>query len=226
MTSSIVIADSSELVLKGLKTIIEEDIDSEVILTSNFSELKNVISPSENHLLIIDYTSNGFSLDHVLELKNDFPKLKIVAITPYTNVQTIVQAVQVGIETHLQKHCSVKEIKSAIKATFNGEKFFCDGIIRQMRNESINIDKVSFNSFKPDPIQLSERELQIIQFIAEGYTNSQIAAIVYLSNHTINTHRKNIMKKLGVNNTAGIVIYAVKSNIVSPNQFIFKNTDK
>ena len=64
--------------------------------------------------------------------------------------------------------------------------------------------------------------MQIIQFIAEGYTNSQIAAIIYLSNHTVNTHRKNIMKKLNVNNTAGIVMYAVKTEMVSPNQFSFK----
>jgi DNA-binding NarL/FixJ family response regulator len=226
LSSSIVIADSSELVLKGLKTIIEEDNDVEVILTCNFIELKSAINSSENFLLIIDYTSKGFSLDHILELKNDFPRLKIVAITPYTNAQTIVQAAQAGIESHLQKECSIKEIKTAIKATISGQKFFCDGIIHQMRNESINIDKVSFNSLKPESIQLSERELQIIQFIAEGYTNSQIAAIVYLSNHTINTHRKNIMKKLGVNNTAGIVMYAVKSNIVSPNQFSFKKADK
>ena len=73
---------------------------------------------------------------------------------------------------------------------------------------------------------MSERELQIIQFIAEGYTNSQIAAIIYLSNHTINTHRKNIMKKLGVNNTAGIVMYAVKTEMVRPNQFSFKQSSE
>ena len=139
MSNSIIIADSSELFLKGLKSIIEEDNDVEIILTHNFSELKNAISSSENSLLIIDYTSSGFSLDHVLELKNDFPKLKIIAITFYTNGQTIVQAAQVGIESHLQKQCSIKEIKTAIKATMNGQKFFCDGIIHQMRNENITI---------------------------------------------------------------------------------------
>jgi DNA-binding CsgD family transcriptional regulator len=57
--------------------------------------------------------------------------------------------------------------------------------------------------------------------IAEGLTNQQIAEQLFLSNHTINTHRKNIMAKLGVKNTAGIVMYAVKTNLVSPNKFLF-----
>ena len=95
-----------------------------------------------------------------------------------------------------------------------------------MKSESINIDKIPFKSLSSSSAQLSDRELQIIQFIAEGYTNSQIAAIIYLSNHTVNTHRKNIMKKLGVNNTAGIVMYAVKTEMVSPNQFSFKKSTK
>ena len=173
--------------------------------------------------MVIDYTSSGFSLDNVVKLKNENVNLKILAITPYTNANTIVQAVQAGVESHLKKECSVDEIKEAFIATLKGEKFFCDDIVKQMRNEQIDIEKIQFKSLDPSTVQLSERELQIIQFIAEGYTNSQIAAIVYLSNHTLNTHRKNIMKKLGVNNTAGIVMYAVKTEMVSPNQFSFKN---
>ena len=94
-----------------------------------------------------------------------------------------------------------------------------------MRKENINPKNISFKSLDPNPVSLSDRELQIIRFIAEGYTNSQIAAIVYLSNHTVNTHRKNIMKKLGVNNTAGIVMYAVNEQMVTPNQFSFKKSN-
>ena len=93
-----------------------------------------------------------------------------------------------------------------------------------MKNESVDVETIEFNSLSFDETSLSDRELEIIQFIAEGYTNSQIAAVLYLSNHTINTHRKNIMKKLNVNNTAGIVMYAVKTELVSPNQFSFSSS--
>ena len=223
--SNLIIADSSELIVKGLRSILEPFVKNEILFAVNFSELKEKIRNLKNVFLVIDYTSQGFSLEELVELKNNYPKTLMMAVTPYTNAQTIVQAIRAGIESHIKKECSVDEIKEAFNATVNGNKFFCDDIVKQMRMENINPDKVFFKSLDPDPVQLSERELQIIQYIAEGYTNSQIAAIIYLSNHTVNTHRKNIMKKLGVNNTAGIVMYAVKTQMVSPNQFSFKKSN-
>jgi DNA-binding CsgD family transcriptional regulator len=70
-------------------------------------------------------------------------------------------------------------------------------------------------------VVISDRELEVIRFIAEGYTNVEIADRLFLSQHTVNTHRKNIMAKLGVNNTAAIVMYAVKTKLVSPNKYLF-----
>ena len=72
----------------------------------------------------------------------------------------------------------------------------------------------------PSPL-ISKRESEIIVLISEGFTNTQIAEKLFLSSHTVNTHRKNIMSKLGVKNTAGIVMYAVKMNLISPNKFLF-----
>ena len=66
---------------------------------------------------------------------------------------------------------------------------------------------------------------EVITLIAEGHTNAQIADILHLSAHTVNTHRKNIMSKIGVKNTAQIVMYAVKSNLVCPNKFLFAGTN-
>jgi DNA-binding NarL/FixJ family response regulator len=72
-----------------------------------------------------------------------------------------------------------------------------------------------------DPIVLSNREIEVLTLISEGLTNVQIADKLFLSSHTVNTHRKNIMQKLRVNNTAAMVMYAVKSGFVSPNRFLF-----
>jgi DNA-binding NarL/FixJ family response regulator len=78
--------------------------------------------------------------------------------------------------------------------------------------------------FTCDPVVLTEREIEVLVFISEGMTNVQIAEKLFLSNHTVNTHRKYIMQKLGVNNTASIVMYAVKSGFVSPNKFLFQQS--
>ena len=224
MSKNILIADSSELVRRGLKAILKP-LSSGFNLTEvvNSSDLTAQLKLVPNSILIIDYTSSGFSLDDVVKKKSKFKNLLIVAITPYINAHTIVQAVRAGIESHIKKECSANEIIESINETINGNKFYCSDIVSQMRNESVDINKIKFNTLSYEDANLTERELQIIQFIAEGYTNSQIAAVLYLSNHTVNTHRKNIMKKLNVNNTAGIVMYAVKTQLVSPNQFSFNS---
>ena len=85
----------------------------------------------------------------------------------------------------------------------------------------IDVNDQDFGSFTCEPVALSTREAEVITLIAEGYTNAQIADKLYISNHTVNTHRKNVMSKLGVKNTAGIVMYAVKTELVKPNKFLF-----
>jgi DNA-binding CsgD family transcriptional regulator len=91
----------------------------------------------------------------------------------------------------------------------------------QIKRENINVEDLHIIDTNCDGVVISERELEVIRYIAEGYTNVEIADKLYLSQHTINTHRKNIMAKLGVNNTAAIVMYAVKTKLVSPNKYLF-----
>lgn len=102
-----------------------------------------------------------------------------------------------------------------------GNQFFCGQILETIQRANIDVEDINLENFSCEPVVLSERELEIIVKIAEGFTNGQIAELLHLSTHTVNTHRKNIMAKLGVKNTAGIVMYAVKSNLVSPNKFLF-----
>lgn len=226
MTNSIIIADSSDLIRRGLNSIFKTTSLSKYEITEvKSSEVLHKDGIIDNNsILVIDYTSSGFSLDDIVKIKSKFKKLLIVAITPNINAATIAQAVRAGIQSHVKKQCSAVEIVKSVEDTINGRRFFCSDIAKQIKKEALDINNVEFNSLNFDTISLSSRELEIIKYIAEGYTNSQIAAVLYLSNHTINTHRKNIMKKLNVNNTAGIVMYAVKTELVSPNQFSFSSS--
>ena len=133
----------------------------------------------------------------------------------------MVDALRSGVKSYVKKDCDITEIINAIKETDRGNKFFCGQILETIQRANINVEDIDFESFSCEPVLLSERENEIIKYIAEGQTNAQIAEQLFLSNHTINTHRKNIMAKLGVKNTAGIVMYAVKTQIVSPNKFLF-----
>lgn len=219
---NIILADSNELIRIGLRAILNHQDDIEIIgEAKNSEELKELVSNFETDIVLIDYTSPGFSIDVIPFLVANYSKLQVVAITPEQSAQTLVDALRGGVKSYVKKDCDVAEIIDSVKATAKGNKFFCGQILETIQAASIDIDDLDFDSFTCEPVIISERENEIIKLIAEGQTNAQIAELLFLSNHTINTHRKNILSKLGVKNTAGIVMYAVKTNLVSPNKFLF-----
>lgn len=218
----IILADSNELIRIGLRAVLSSEKNLQIVgeATDN-DELFSLIKNFGSDIVLIDYTSTGFSIDIIPKVLSKFPNVNFVAITPEQSAQTLVNALRSGVKSYVKKDCDVSEIINSVKETGRGNKFFCGQILETIQRASIDVDDIDFESFSCEPVLLSERENEIIVFIAEGQTNAQIAEILFLSNHTINTHRKNIMAKLGVKNTAGIVMYAVKTNLVSPNKFLF-----
>jgi DNA-binding NarL/FixJ family response regulator len=220
----LVLADSNELIRIGLRTVINSQLKIDIVGEAiNNEDLFKLISSFETDIVLIDYTSPGFSIDVIPKIVSSFPFVKFVAITPEQSAQTLVDALRSGVSSYVKKDCDISEIINAIKETKQGNKFFCGQVLETIQRASINVEDIDFASFSCEPVLLSERENEIIVYISEGQTNAQIAENLFLSNHTINTHRKNIMAKLGVKNTAGIVMYAVKTQLVSPNKFLFAN---
>ncbi len=218
----IILADSNELIRIGMRAVLSSEKDLEIVgEATNNEELMSLMKNFGSDIVLIDYTSYGFSIDIIPKVISKFPNVSFVAITPEQGAQTLVNALRSGVKSYVKKDCDVSEIINSVKETARGNKFFCGQILETIQRASIDVEDIDFESFSCEPVLLSERENEIIIYIAEGQTNAQIAETLFLSNHTINTHRKNIMAKLGVKNTAGIVMYAVKTNLVSPNKFLF-----
>lgn len=222
----VVIADSNDVVRVGLKTILTSSNAVEFVgAATNNEELSQLITDNKVDVVLIDYTAPCFSIDIVPKILSKHHLLKFVAITPEQNPSIIVDALKSGITSYVKKDCDVQEIIDSITETSKGTNFFCGKIMNIIRHHSIDVEHLDNDNFSCAPVMLSAREMEIIKYIAEGNTNTEIAEILHLSPHTVTTHRKNIMGKLGIKNTAGIVMYAVKSNIVSPNKFLFTGED-
>ena len=218
----LIIADSNELIRAGLKAVFSALPDVLVSAEVDTStSLKTFLRLEPADVIVLDFTAPGFSIDVVPELLSLYPKLKFVAITPGQSGHIIAFALKAGVMSYVKKDCGIDEIIDAVRASALGNKFFCGQILDAVRAESIDPDAIDSSSFSCEPILLSEREQEVIKLIAEGYTNSRIAELLFLSGHTVNTHRKNIMQKLGVNNTAAIVMFAVKNELVNTNKFLF-----
>ena len=222
---NVIIADGNDLIRIGLRTILAAERDISIVGEAlNNEGLIAQIKSFGTSLVLIDYTSSGFDINVVPKILNINKHVKFIAITPEQSAQTLVDALRSGVSSYVKKDCELAEIVNAVTETGHGNKFFCGQILETIQRANIDVNDLDFDSFTCEPVVLSERENEIIILIAEGLTNEQIAEQLFLSKHTINTHRKNIMSKLGVKNTAGIVMYAVKMNLISPNKFLFAPT--
>ena len=218
----VVLADSNDLIRAGMRSVISMQTDLPIMSeATNSDELCEQVKSSNASMVILDFTSEGFSIDVISKIKNIKSDIRFIAITPEQNAQILIDALRLGVMSYVKKDCELSEIVNAVIETSRGNKFFCGQILETIQKAEINVDDIDFESFTCEAVILSDRENEIIKLVAEGYTNGKIAELLFLSNHTVNTHRKNIMAKLGVKNTAGIVMYAVKMNIVSPNRFLF-----
>lgn len=218
----LIIADSNHLIRTGLNSILSQYADFQLLgEASNEAMLIEMIKGFQPDVVLMDFVAKEFSIDTIQKSLRLRPQLRIVAITEEQAGITIVNALRAGVTSYIKKDCDVHEIVDSVRETGSGGRFFCGQILESIRREAINVDDLDISELNCEPVVISDRELEIIKHIAEGYTNNEIAEKLFLSPHTVNTHRKNIMQKLGVNNTAAIVMYAVKTELVSPNKFLF-----
>lgn len=216
------LADKSELTRVGLRCILEPvqriTIVGEALDAGDMLAKIEALQPD---VVMIDHTAEGFGAEAVRDALRRHPRTRFVAITPDPSQMALMSALRAGVASYIKKDCKRDEIIDAVLYTGDGQKFFCGKILRAIEAASLKPDRLFQPALDCSPVTLSDREAQVIALIAEGFSYTRIADRLCLSAHTVTTHRKNIMQKLGVNNTAALVIYAVKHGLVSPNKFLF-----
>ena len=216
----VLLADSNLIVREGLQSIINRDEGLNVSAAAATSmELREQLKEFPIDVIMIDYMSINFDLEDIAYVQRMHPEVGVVAITPPNRKDRIEQVMRQGIDGHIMKDCRRDEIVDSLLAAAKSERYFCGKVVHALGAGSEDMDEISCEG-----LGLSNREIEIIQQISAGKTNKQIADELFLSAHTVNTHRKNVMSKLGINNTAGLVMYAVKERLISPNKFLFNPT--
>ncbi len=219
------LADRSELALIGMRTILEGSTRIEVVgVARDPIAMEALIVRHRPHVVLIDHTAEGFGAQAVKNGLRRSKKTRFIAITPDPSTAALMSAIRAGVTSYIRKDCDVQEIKDAVTQTADGSKFFCGKVLDVLRKASFDVEQFLEEPLSCDPVALSERESQVVTLIAEGKSYTRIAEELNLSSHTVIAHRRNIMQKLGVNNTAAVVLYAVKNGFISPNKFLFEST--
>jgi len=143
------------------------------------------------------------------KLKADKPNIHVIGLTMHDNASAIKRMIRAGARGYLIKNTNIEELVEAIETVYNGEQFF-KGIVLNKIIEFSNEHNME------DPIELlTDRELEILRLVAKGKSNNEIAEDLFISIHTVHSHRKNMIKKLGLKNTAELVSFAFKNSLLS-----------
>jgi DNA-binding NarL/FixJ family response regulator len=207
---NVFVADGHFLSREGVKNILLSNQNCELVgeAVNKIEILKNLRSQKIDLLIIDPKSVLGFKNEILNQITNEYPFTKVLIIGGEYSQVDVVEIIQSGVTAFVTKHCSKAEILKAIDFAMLGEKFFCNKVIELM----ISKNKPSENS-NCDPSVLTDRETEILKMIGEGLTTTKIAEKLNLSIHTINTHRKNISKKLQINTPAQMVKYAVEADL-------------
>ena len=197
---TVAIVDKHDLSSAGLKAFIAEKHDLQLVKEiSTKTALENCLTTDPPDVLIADYNIPGFiGLDDLVKAMQLSSKTQLLIISSDNSRQNINKALESGITGYVTKECSKQEIVKAIYATAGGQKFFCNKILDILLEKHTQKDEEDC-----EPTNLTTRESEILKLIAEGNSTLTIADKLHLSHHTINTHRKNILKKLNVKSPTG-----------------------
>lgn len=209
--TSIVVADNQYLIRLGLKKLLSEHQSFDLLAEAlNEKQLLALLQAHHPQVLIMDYNQAAAFRKETIDLvKKTAPRTNILIISGDENKTNIYDVLESGINSFLTKSCDDKEIIDAINATAKGEKFFCSRVLDYLLEKTFS---------KPDEdcitTPLTPREIEIVRLVAKGLIAKEIAEELSLSTHTVYTHRKNIMKKLKLNTSSELVLYAINTGIV------------
>lgn len=198
----IVLADDHALIREGFKKLLIERENPFVELVGeaeNGKELLEIVAKTQPYLVLTDIKMPLLSgLDALKEIKEKNPEIKVVILTMHEESEYIKRAISSGADGYLSKNIEQQELERAIKTVFNGAKYFSASV------NAILLTQLS-EQHVIEQTDISPRENEVLQLVAQGLSTKQIAAQLDISNRTVETHRINLLKKLKANNTAELI---------------------
>jgi DNA-binding NarL/FixJ family response regulator len=211
----VVLVDDHALVRQGFRRILEDDPDLTVVgEASNGTDAIALVKKTDPDVVVMDMAMPEMSgLHATMEIIKQRPGTKVLILSMYSDEQYVRNALDAGAKGYILKSAIENDLTRAVKAVAAGEQYLAPEL------SSLLIRAIQTGSFEKasDPYdRLTQREKQVLQLIAHGKSNKEIAVILDLSVNTVAVHRANLMSALGVHKTAELVLFAVKKGLVLP----------
>lgn len=214
MRLKLLIADDHGVVRKGLRLLLEQYAELEVVgEAANGRDAVRLAAELSPDIAIVDVAMpllNG--IEAAEQIRKTNPQVGVIILTMHADESYILRALNAGVKGYLLKESAEEDLLRAVKAVSQGKPFFSPAITETLLEDYMRVLKQDGLSDTFD--LLTAREKEVLQLLAEGKTNKEVASILDVSLYTVESHRTNFMQKLNLHNTAEIVLYAVRKNLV------------
>lgn len=214
----IYLADDHQVLIDGLITVLKTNANLDVIGCSLSGE--NLVEDVKNKnadILIMDINMPGKDGLEVLNEFNDKGyNCNVIIFSSFDDLKLIKKVLQLGAKGYLTKESAGENIIDAIHSVYKGEEYYSKSVRDKIFLSFTNKSKQNSNVFNlVTPVSITDRKLEILKLISMEYSGKEISEALYISSNTVETHRKNLLKKLNTKTTVGLVKYALKNNLIT-----------
>lgn len=210
----VLLAEDHTIVRKGLRALLEGVASIEVVgEAADGREALAQVEQSPADVVLMDLTMPGLSgLEATRQIKERFPQIRVLVLTMHADEEYIFQVLRAGASGYLVKQAAPEELVAAIHAVYQGASFLSPTISKRVIDEYV---RRAEEGVVTDPYdKLTPREREVLQLIAEGHSNREIAEQLTISIKTVESHRAHLMEKLDLHNTAELTRYAIRKGLI------------
>lgn len=215
LKTRVLLADDHPVVRRGLREVLDAEPDFQVVdeVEDGACAVSRAVEDDVD-LAILDVTMPRLTgLQAAAELAQRRPELRVLILSMHDNEEYFFEALQAGASGYVLKSVVDRDLVEACRATMRGEPFVYPGAVKALIRDYV--DRVQSGE-EPASDPLSRRESEVIKLIAEGHTSKEIAALLVISEKTVERHRANVLTKLGLRNKVELTRYAIRRGLVTP----------
>ncbi len=210
----ILLADDHSVMRTGLRLVLERQSDFEVVAEA--SDGREAVTLAQQHtpdVVVMDVTMPNLNgIEAARQINNALPETAIVMLSMHSDESYVLRALKSGARGYMLKESAESDVITAIRTVHSGKAFFSAGVSSMLKEDYVR--ELQDREIEDSYELLTTREREILQLIAEGKSNKEIANLLNLSLYTVETHRGNMMEKLNLHTVPEIILYAVRKGVI------------
>ena len=213
----VVLADDHQMFLDGLFSLLSQMEQVEIRDTANNGKqlLDKLRKKPDCDVAVLDMHMDVMDgIETTRQIRQEFPHIKVIGLTMENDPNSIREMLDAGASGYILKNTGKTELEIAIERVAAGEFYLSQSVGNQLAREMLHNRQQKSDNKENSLSLLTERETEVLKMIAQEMTNQEVAERLFISPKTVETHRKNLMKKIGVNNTLGIYKFAAKHKLI------------